>query len=175
MSNTRSRSRSPVPRSYRSRAKSSMPRNTSHKKYEPTPVPVSSRPKQIRSEALQLITANEGGDAEIKAQVEAKLEEYKNTGGDLSDVIFRIGSLTCGASTEKFKICVIGNAGVGKTSLLDRVIDVAFTSKYTSTNGANVRNFVVQTDQGYCINFEGEFTTFILTLHINRAHIVSVT
>jgi len=53
-----------------------------------------------------------------------------------------------------YKVVVCGNAGSGKTTWLERVIDGKFNSQYIPTLGVNVTPYRIQTNYGWCtINF----------------------
>ncbi|OHS93944.1 GTP-binding protein YPT31/YPT8 [Tritrichomonas foetus] len=48
----------------------------------------------------------------------------------------------------KAKIVLIGDSGVGKTSMINRLTKNEFTIDYTPTVGGNVANYVINTDKG---------------------------
>ena len=42
---------------------------------------------------------------------------------------------------EKFKVCILGSQGVGKTALLNRMVDNSFSEKYEATIGSDFKIF----------------------------------
>eukprot|EP00804_Cyclotella_cryptica_P020750 CCRYP_016594-RA/>CCRYP_016594-RA protein AED:0.05 eAED:0.05 QI:1121/1/1/1/0/0/2/155/325 len=164
--NTRSRSRSPVPRS--SRSKSPTPRSGSITPKRGTTsarTATSSSPEtakkassaQVRSELIGLIDKFPQGhcDPNVKSVFQSKLNEYvESDGADMLDIVIHIGALNFGVNVKKFKLSLIGDAGVGKSSLVRRLLGSAFSSKYEVTFGADVSNVVFQTNKGFCVQLE---------------------
>ena len=94
-------------------------------------------------------------DPRVKKEFETKLHEYVETeGADMADVVLQIGALNFGANLKTFKVNFIGDAGVGKTSLVRRLSGSSFSNKYIATMGARVDNVLLQTNKGYCVRLE---------------------
>ncbi len=56
--------------------------------------------------------------------------------------------------TYKFKICLIGDGGVGKTTYINRVLNGAFERVYDATENAVVHNVQLGVGNGANINYE---------------------
>lgn len=72
----------------------------------------------------------------------------------MADVVIQIGALNFGANLKTFKVNFIGDAGVGKSSLVRRLLGSSFSSTYIATIGADVNNVLFQTNKGYCVQLE---------------------
>ena len=54
---------------------------------------------------------------------------------------------------EKFKVCIIGSQGVGKTALLNRLADNTFSEKYEPTVGSDFKIFKSKGVKNVQLNF----------------------
>ena len=94
-------------------------------------------------------------DPELRNEFCRKLFEYTKVAGRLSptDVIFEIASNSFGM--KQFKLVLVGGAGVGKTSLVTKLLGGSkFVYKYNPTQGAVVTSIVFLTDKDELINFD---------------------
>lgn len=93
-------------------------------------------------------------DKESRDAFALKLSQYsKLVRLDQSDVLLSIAS-TC-FDMKTYKIVIIGNAGVGKSSFVARLKQGNFQVKiYKPTQGAEVTAIVIPTSEGFPIMFE---------------------
>lgn len=50
--------------------------------------------------------------------------------------------------SKKFKIVIVGDSGVGKTSFINKYIGESFTKTHVPTNGANINTISLETSSG---------------------------
>lgn len=160
-SSARSRSKSPVPpfahaptRIYGSRSVSpsqSTPPPTASKTVAKTPV------EELRSSVVAFLQEHPHlNDPKVQKDFKDKLEEYAQTdGANMDDVLLQFGALSCGANVRrKFKVVLIGDGGVGKTALIDHLVQEKFVDKYVASQGANVTNVFFWAKEGHAYHFE---------------------
>ena len=104
-------------------------------------------PAELRSDVVACLQEHLTGN---KIELKSKIEAYaKASGTDVNDFILEFGALSVGANVKgKYKICLIGDGGVGKTSLVNQLKGEGFTTVYKASNGANVSNIFFWTKDG---------------------------
>jgi small GTP-binding protein len=115
--------------------------------------PKANTPAELRSDLVNFIDEHPNGS---EIELKRKLEAYAQTpGADMNDVLLQFGAMSCGANVkQKYKINLIGNAGVGKTSLVKHLQHLGFQEKYDTTNGANVTDVWFWTNKGYAFQVQ---------------------
>lgn len=109
-----------------------------------------------RNDVIATLNTTSGDSKEAKEQLKEKLEKYAGTPGvPLNDFLLDFGALSMDANVEKkFKVVLIGDGGVGKTSLVNRLKGAGFTDQYNCTNGADVSTLFFWTAQGKAYRLE---------------------
>ena len=66
----------------------------------------------------------------------------------------RSGSTSCGSGDSSYKLVMVGDSGVGKSCILEKLLDSASTNTFISTIGVDVKNHTLKADNGRSVKLQ---------------------
>lgn len=66
----------------------------------------------------------------------------------------RSGSTSCGSGDSSYKLVMVGDSGVGKSCILEKLLDSASNNTFISTIGVDVKNHTLKADNGRSVKLQ---------------------